>query len=935
MPSSVVYDIIQDSLGYIWIATEYGVSRYDGYSFYNYTIENGLPANSNILIFRGKGNTIWFLTYSGKLSYTAGTNIIPYQFNDTIPGLSDMHFSRTLNVDRNNYVWFRYGQDTNKSVRISDKLDISIKDTFLKRRTNFSQIFRTSLESKSIPVDKTPPFFIVNHGKEVYEIYGKYYYLDNENRLVYAGNKLPAKQKTDFDASDTYCENDGTVWLRKKWDGVYIYNLNYLNSRPLQILPDVRVTKILKDMNGCYWICTEGSGLYYLPSVKFYNYGKTQGLTNANIISLEINGNDLYFATNDEKLFVSRLTEQAHLQSVKELIKNEFKYGRDILYHSDDQLWIIASRYLRYTPEGKPMPLKYSVLKKSYELHECKNSDVVVAMLEGFVRYNNSGLVYDSRTDGFIKHVRAIYESDDETIWLGAMDGLYSFDGTKFTYWGDTLQALETRITSIRGVNEQIWIGTRSNGLVVICKDSIMLINKEDGLSSNMIRSVHKRKNNEIWIGTTDGLNRIMIEDKGRKLLIKNYEIWDGLASNEINDINVFKNYMIIATNQGICTFNPEKIETGNIAPPLHITGIKVNNENIAFNKKMKIGDTANSIIIDYLGINFNDPGNVLYKYKINWHDKNHSPFSVNFRETQEWTETKNTSLQLNTIPGFYEIEIKAANRKNKWTNPLSIRFELEKPLSQQLWFHIVIIVLVIIAVSLVFIILMRNKKRKEQIKTNLLLSEQKALRAQMNPHFIFNSLNSIQDFILERDDEKADLYLASFASLMRKVLENSKHNLIPLSEEIDTLKRYLQLEHLRFQNKFEYHIEIDDDIDTEITFMPPSLLQPYLENAIWHGLMPKKTPGKLIMGFRKISGKQLLIIIQDNGVGREASSQLKHKSKHHKSTGMKNIEERLQLLNKYSKGAYSVKIEDLKNDAGKASGTRIELIIPLYTDEM
>ncbi len=141
--------------------------------------------------------------------------------------------------------------------------------------------------------------------------------------------------------------------------------------------------------------------------------------------------------------------------------------------------------------------------------------------------------------------------------------------------------------------------------------------------------------------------------------------------------------------------------------------------------------------------------------------------------------------MQISAIPGDYEILIQASDRDKIWKdNQQVLNFKVKKPVSQQLWFHIFILLLVIMLVSGIFIIIIRNRKKKDLIKTNILLSEQKALRAQMNPHFIFNSLNSIQDFILDRDDENADLYLASFAGLMRKVLENSKHNLIPLSEE-------------------------------------------------------------------------------------------------------------------------------------------------------
>ncbi len=931
LPSSVIYDITQDSLGYIWIATDYGISRFDGYTFKNFTTNDGLPANSNILIFEGKGNTLWFLTYSGQLSYTSNSAIQTFALNDTIPKMSDMHYARTLNVDKNNNVWFRYGRDTNYSVRISEDMEIQVLDTFIPRRENFSFLFRNYYKKQSQNPVKPHVNIPVTTKNKVYRIKNIYYYLDKNGCLQYAGNKILNSSEVDFDPTDTYCEKNGTIWLRKKWDGVRVYNMKYLNEEPLRLLPDIRVTKVLKDRNMNYWIATEGSGLYYLPSVSIYAYKKSKELPNANIMALEVNNDILYFATNDGKIYQGKLNRLAHLISRKEILKNEFKYARDVLYHSDDQLWIIASKYLRYTPDRNPFPLKYRVIKKTYEFWECHNGDVLVAMIEGFLRYNKNKLIYDSRTDGFIKHVRTIYEDYKGLIWLGTMDGLYSFDGERYNYWGDSLSKLQNRITTIRGRKDELWIGTRANGIVILSSDTIRFINEQHGLSGNMIRVIFINADNEIWVGTINGLNKILVNDSKMDIYkISNYSVWDGLPSSEINDIKSYRNYLIVASSQGFCTFDPAEIKKNKLTPSLHIKRFAVNNTEIPYHESIEISDTANSILVEFLGISFNDPGNVKYRYKINWSDKNHSPFAVKYRNTLDWVETRNTSLQINAIPGNYNIRLKAADRNQNWSGEKTISFEVKKPVSQQFWFHVLILIIVMLMVSMVFIIIMRNRQKKQKTITELLLSEQKALRAQMNPHFIFNALNSIQNFILERDDQTADLYLANFSTLMRKVLENSKHNQIPLNEEIETLQMYLQLEHLRFENKFSYEIILDQQIDSNAVMIPSSLIQPYLENAIWHGLMPKQSAGKLKLEFIKHKKEQLLVIVEDNGIGREAASKLRNKSKDHKSTGMKNIEERLKLLNKNNKGAFFVKIIDLKSNEGKARGTRIELSIPL-----
>jgi LytS/YehU family sensor histidine kinase len=206
---------------------------------------------------------------------------------------------------------------------------------------------------------------------------------------------------------------------------------------------------------------------------------------------------------------------------------------------------------------------------------------------------------------------------------------------------------------------------------------------------------------------------------------------------------------------------------------------------------------------------------------------------------------------------------------------------------------------------------------------------EQKALRLQMNPHFIFNSLNAIQNFVLSNDTDKAVNYLAKFSHLMRMILANSTASHIPLKDELKALTYYMDLERLRFDNKFKYEIQVDPSIDEEFIEIPPMLFQPYVENAIIHGLVNSPREGKLDIKLQ-LSDKGILhCVIEDNGIGREkameirASSGIKRQPK-----GMVITQERLQILNKQSSRNSIVRVTDLIDQRGEALGTRIELEI-------
>jgi Tfp pilus assembly protein PilF len=201
-----------------------------------------------------------------------------------------------------------------------------------------------------------------------------------------------------------------------------------------------------------------------------------------------------------------------------------------------------------------------------------------------------------------------------------------------------------------------------------------------------------------------------------------------------------------------------------------------------------------------------------------------------------------------------------------------------------------------------------------------------KSLRSQMNPHFIFNALNSVNHFIAQQDERTANKFLSEFSQLMRLVMENSQEDFIPLNKEQEILLLYLKLEHYRFRDKFEYEIQIDESINAETLEVPPMLIQPYIENAVWHGLRYKDTKGKLSLQFLKVDS-HMVVKIRDDGIGRKRSAELKTQNQRkHNSTGIRNIEERLSIINKVYKTNYRVTIADVTS----GTGTLVSIYFPL-----
>jgi LytS/YehU family sensor histidine kinase len=225
-----------------------------------------------------------------------------------------------------------------------------------------------------------------------------------------------------------------------------------------------------------------------------------------------------------------------------------------------------------------------------------------------------------------------------------------------------------------------------------------------------------------------------------------------------------------------------------------------------------------------------------------------------------------------------------------------------------------------------------KRKQRQEfERKVEMSKIELKALRAQMNPHFIFNSLNAIQHYIFHTKSEEAIRYLNKFARLVRIILNNSEKPTVSVGEDIEALKLYLELEKMRFEDKFDYEVIVESSVDPDYDIMPPLLMQPYVENAILHGLNPKPVRGKLTIRLHS-KNNFLICTITDNGIGRERAAEIRRTMpvKRHRSMGMKITEDRLRILNDATNSKLSVTITDLKDEQGEAAGTQVEIYVPL-----
>jgi sensor histidine kinase YesM len=292
--------------------------------------------------------------------------------------------------------------------------------------------------------------------------------------------------------------------------------------------------------------------------------------------------------------------------------------------------------------------------------------------------------------------------------------------------------------------------------------------------------------------------------------------------------------------------------------------------------------------------------------------------------------------------PGTYVFKLMGSNNDGVWNpEPTSLHINILPPWWDTIIFRIIFGALIFAMLWTFIYWRIRTIKRKHEVEKRVLAIEkelfdiqQKALQLQMNPHFIFNSLNAIQSFVISNDTDKAIHYLSKFSQLMRLILSNSRETSIPVKDELKAITHYMDIERLRFDNKFEYDIEVDPEIDQEFMEIPPMIIQPFVENAILHGLIHSEEPGHILIKL-KLEKNFIFCSIEDNGIGRKKAQEIKDASGIKKqSRGMLITRERLEILNKQNKDKFAVNILDLEDDKGIPTGTRVEINILYFDDE-
>lgn len=923
LPNNRINQMLEDSRGFIWLATDGGgLIRYDGYDFKTFSQNS---QNSDLLAYSlcedGQGN-IWVGLENALLKFNGKTferNNLPSSLKLKKMSVSDD--GRIVVLSQNGKLlefkkeWkiLEFGEDEVFDFDIfQNKIAFSNSSgLYVSQENGLLKI--DSLAPKKLRFFQREIFALGNNETRVYSDLGELKRLIEKNfqDLFRTENEFIA-----LDSDRNLCVGNGR-------------NFRLISNK--NGLPDIEYRGVYQDSYGVIWLYSN-KGLVKLESLAVQVFEDFNGTTNNQINSVHIG--------EDKKIYAGYSKGVLIIDSTKSELKNSgnfYPYGLTLAIEDyGNALWygteagLVRSkggRFEKIAVPGSPFGAYVFSMKRAL-------SKLWIGSGTDLISYSQNGFENVSKNHNLPP--ASIYSisqgKDDNSLWCATYtQGFFRFyDGQ----W-ELLKSLHgIRLDSLRFScfsavsKDEIWAASLTEGIYHLSKKGFEKISLKD-LGYAEISSLELDDQGNIWAGSNKGVLKISKEN--HVINLSELMGFEG-RPNTVQAISLKGEKLVAATSGGIQILDLNRYLKPRKAPKIALIGVK-----------MFLSDSnyISRYAQDSLPFSF-VPSNLVLPHDLNFLSFNLAGLSsfeqnkLQFRyrligESDKWTfaNDRREAVWSNIIAGNYVFEAQVRRLDEDWNeNSLRYSFKILRPIWERWWFIGLAIFLVLASTILLVRARFQRIQKRLELENSLLDMERKALRLQMNPHFIFNALDSISSFIFKKDPEKAVRYLNNFAKLMRLTLESSMEHLHPVETEVSILKNYLELEKLRFQGKFDYSIDLDEEIDYDIG-IPPMLIQPHVENAILHGLKPMQAGGQLDLRFILDDDDDLLIVeIEDNGVGREKAKELNRK-KDHRSMATKINKDRLRLLKMNKSDKIDIEIIDKFDNSKNSLGTKVRIKLP------
>ena len=926
LPSNSVYDIFQDSKGFMWFATGKGLCRYDGNNFKTFTADFQTSKSGSCIAEDAFGR-IWYANFDGFLYYVEKgslkalpqkTSLGYYRFgiiqNELFliqPNAVLVYDLKSLKVKfkhsiTDKQVSFCFGTKEKFYVLGNYLYEFSAKNIF--KKYNIPDNFENDIIT---PIINTWNQKLIINSKST-----AIYYSFEKGKF----SKFKLNNSIDFTQNTAI--TDDAIWICTP-NGMH--KIDLLSNQNKTYFTDQNISYILKDKHNNYWISTLNKGVLFI-----------QDFSN-NFIDLQPRPNSLSLGKNE--VFIGAEKDLIYKLNCKNL-------QTEIIYESKSNHSI--SQIFADTINEKVFfnSFKFNILNKNNQI----TNEFSIAIKDikkvdkKYFSFAASGILGIFCVDKNLKSSwDTIFEKNKKEDFSGFNQALL-------------LNNTNGKSTEYNAINNTIYYAT-NNGLIAITNDGKTQELKHKNETLFLVK-IQKYKDNIIGLSTAEKLYSINAEnvvtrfklpefiakEKFNRFFIRNqycylfstnsvYE-YDFETQNtqkvislsndiEATDVILKNNQLFFATSKGIVIKNRNEI--GNFPKPkLIINEIQINGKRREVNQLKELNPDENDIAINFSTLAFVPNESYSVSYKIN---------------NSEWKtlDLNDKNLKLYSLAsGNYTIQL-AIKHDNLKIDLQTIQFEIKKPfwLKPIFLFGFGFVFLGLIYTFYKLQILKLEKRNqllleKVNLEKNLNQSKLKAIKSQMNPHFFYNALNTIQSFILSNEKKQAVSYLSKFSNLTRTILEMTEKETISIAEEVKTLGLYLDIEKARFEEDFNYHILVDNEIDAENIKIPTMLLQPYVENAVKHGLLHKQGEKAVTIHFQKET-EHIKISIDDNGIGRQKSTELNAiKNKNHNSFATEAMQNRVNLLNQYNQKNISIQYIDKTNLNNQSTGTTVVFEIPI-----
>jgi len=929
LPSNTVYSIFQDSRGFMWFCTDWGVCRFDGHHFEKITSDDGLLDNEVFSIYEDAWQRLWLNTYNQRLTYIYNDKVFSV-LNDTLcqymekEGLIFPYITFSPYLTKKEH----HASGQNSTTNLPDTALRSSRYQFNDQGIDYYFYYRKIIRkdhAKLTTVLETKGYYF----RAALYLNGHLYVsvlsdTDRYPKLFYdiifkEGKPLIKEVKAPYSILTFTSGKNGKLWCCTT-EGISEYDpaRNSIGEDQFIAMKGIVSYSSFIDKQGNCWYATN-EGVYMQPVNTVLAYTAASGLANNNVNAVcHLPGGKLMAGYDNGRIMI----REGHTFRFFGVVINSDESWNRILY------FLPAGEHTFFA--GTDCGLFKGDIRQKTCLQMTKFPEKSAAIRDGILLlcrnagiYGNN-LVYTLASGRFdtlsslnnLIRVTATTIDTKGVYWLGTMEGLYYYDKTLQKFIRDSAFP-NNRVTSLNILKGRLIISTHTNGIYIRDGYRMLRINEKNGLVSNICKRTYIDEKERLWINTEKGLARVTFsEDFSHS--VYHFSAADGVPGHMINDITFGDGKAYLATSSGIIIIDQD--QTSRSLPyKVYILKVSFKDSVINYPKSIALNYNQNNVQVTYTAISYLEGRDITYKYLLRG-------------AGNDTVITEEGTLNLGALePGSYELMVWAAGKNNVWNNtPAILYITVSPPFWGKGWFiaGAGFLLLLLITLAYKYRISSVRKKEAEKAERKKMIAEleMQALRAQINPHFMFNALNAIQNYYNKNDELGANYYMASFSRLIRKTLIHSKEHWNTIANEMSMLKAYIELEQMRFRHHFSYEIFVEPGL--EECKIPTMLLQTYTENAINHGLRHlQHETGKLFISCRK-NGDAIVCIIEDNGVGFEKAQKLDSRPDDYKSMGLKITAGRIAAINELYGTSIITKITDRQHLDKNSQGTIIEITI-------